>query len=170
MFHIFNFIFTGSPQKLTFVIALMNIIDMLSFLPYLLFLLLFEDLYVYDENDSSFKSNLRSEIHPDSVRRLIHIIRILYVLRIFKLVRYSPGLQTFAETIKKSAAELGLLLLFFAMGVLFFSTLGYYAEMHESETAFTSIHASFWWAIGTMTSVGFGDIAPTTSLGKIIGN
>lgn len=57
--------------------------------------------------------------------------------------------------------------LFVAMVI--FSSAAYYAEVGEKETQFTSIPGAFWWAIVTMTTVGYGDIAPVGVWGKLVG-
>ena len=74
-----------------------------------------------------------------------------------------------AHTMRKSYKQLCLLLLFVFMGMLIFGSLCYFAEKDVEDSAYTSIPESMWWAIQTMTSVGYGDLFPTTVMGKLIG-
>lgn len=133
-----------SPSKWKFFISVLNIIDLVSIIPFYI------TLPMEDSANVSSLAVLRS-------------VRLVRVFRIFKLSRYSRGLQILGHTLKASLRELGLLFFFLCMGVVLFSSAVYYAEIsNEDGNDFLSIPHSFWWAIITMTTVGYGDITPKT--------
>ena len=168
--------FAGAPQKWEFVKGAMNIIDVLAILPYYL------DLFMSapdssPEHDGSDYTTITPRLDPEEeedqgnfaeIQKLMKVFSILKILRVIKIARHSTGIQSIAFTLKHSYKELGLLMLFLAMGVLIFSSLCYFCEK-DADTGFTSIPASFWWAIITMTTVGYGDISPQTGPGMFVG-
>lgn len=105
-----------------------------------------------------------------STTAILRVIRLVRVFRIFKLSRHSKGLQILGMTLKASLRELGLLMFFLLIGVILFSSAIYYAEAGSERSYFKSIPDAFWWAVVTMTTVGYGDMVPHDFWGKVVGS
>lgn len=96
------------------------------------------------------------------------MLRLTRLFRIFKLNRYSKSLSVIVSIIKNKKDELisTLFIMFFI--IVISSTLMYYFENAVQPEAFPNIIASFWWAVATLTTVGYGDIYPITTIGKVL--
>ncbi|ESO88437.1 hypothetical protein LOTGIDRAFT_179090 [Lottia gigantea] len=151
--------FVCCPYKVRFCTRPMNIIDFLALLPDVVAICA-SWVGVFPVGDSGLKT-------------FILLVRVMRVLRIFRLMRFFPGLWLLFYTLKASINELLLMLLFVIIGMLVFSSLIYYAEERENfpkRENFPSIPQAFWWAIITMTTVGYGDVSPVTNLGYLVGS
>ncbi|XP_053261837.1 potassium voltage-gated channel subfamily C member 2 isoform X4 [Podarcis raffonei] len=151
-----------SPNKLEFIKNLLNIIDFVAILPFYLEVGL---------------SGLSSKAAKD-VLGFLRVVRFVRILRIFKLTRHFVGLRVLGHTLRASTNEFLLLIIFLALGVLIFATMIYYAERigarpndpsASEHTEFKNIPIGFWWAVVTMTTLGYGDMYPKTWSGMLVG-
>ena len=96
----------------------------------------------------------------------LRALRLLRVFRILKLTRYMGESTNFAIALKESRAKIAVFLSFVVIICIILGTIMYLVESPES--GFTSIPTSVYWAIVTLTTVGYGDISPITPLGQLI--
>ena len=144
------------PNKCDFFKELFNWIDLCSVIPfYVVKIIIAIDL----------------ELETSEVLLFINALRLVRIFRILKLTRHFSGLKILGHTIRASAKELMLLFLVLIIGVLIFAVLIFYAEQinEASVNDFQDIPLSFWWAVVTMTTLGYGDMHPRTGLGYVVG-
>lgn len=101
--------------------------------------------------------------------RSVRTLRLLRMLRVFKFSRYSRGVHVMLDVLKKRKEELVAALGMLVTLLIVASTVVYYAERNVQPEKFSSIPVSMWWGITTLTTVGYGDMAPVTLLGRIFG-
>jgi voltage-gated potassium channel len=101
--------------------------------------------------------------------RILRAIRLIRLARLLKIGRYSEALKLFGKVLKAKKEELiaAVFLLFILLIVS--SSLLYYVENQAQPDKFSSIPASMWWGVVTLTTVGYGDIFPVTPIGKFLG-
>uniref|UniRef100_A0A1I7ZIY2 BTB domain-containing protein n=1 Tax=Steinernema glaseri TaxID=37863 RepID=A0A1I7ZIY2_9BILA len=111
-------------------------------------------------------------LDEDAPKDVVEFLSMIRILRLFKLTQHHRGLQILIHTFRASAKELILLVFFLILGIVIFAALVYYAEKTEENPGnqFTSIPLGLWWAIVTMTTVGYGDMVPRTYLGRLVGS
>lgn len=133
----------GAPwrKRLRYITSPMGLIDLAAVLPFYL-------------------------VHSYSID--LRILRILRLLRIVKFTRYSTAFGRIVEVFRLQRNAL--LTSFFLMGIAVVLSAGvlYVVESSAQPEAFGSIPAAMWWAICTLTTVGYGDVTPVTALGKAV--
>ncbi|MBL4940633.1 MAG: ion transporter [Colwellia sp.] len=117
------------------------IIDLLAFLPFLIALF--------------FTIDLRT-------------LRLIRVLRLLKLTHYFKGFNIFITVIAKELKSITAAMMVMVFLIIIAASLMHSVEGTIQPQAFGSIMHSFWWAVVTMTTVGYGDVVPVTALGKVI--
>jgi voltage-gated potassium channel Kch len=138
----------SAPVRRHFVLSAMGIVDLLAILPYFVTLPLKQEL-----------NDVRSFL-------VMRALRLFRVMRVFKLSRYSVGFKILLHTIVDSVEQMRPILFCTIIAVTVFASVEYLVEGPEGE--FMSIPHSMWWAVQTMSSVGYGDIVPLTPLGRLI--
>ncbi len=131
-------------SRLTFIFSGYGLIDLLAILPFYIPIFIALDF------------------------RFLRILRLFRFVRILKINRYNNSLNLIWTVIKEKKSEL-IVTGFVTFIVLFMSSfIMYYIEGDVQPDQFPNILAAFWWAIATLTTVGYGDVYPVTSIGKIL--
>jgi len=128
--------------RLRYMISPMALIDLLAILPFYLAMLFSVDL---------------------------RFLRVMRLLRVLKLTRYSSAMTMLFDVFRKEARVIGASIFVLAILLVVASSAMYLAEHDIQPEGFGTIPRSMWWAIITMTTVGYGDVVPITGLGKTIG-
>ena len=100
----------------------------------------------------------------------LRFLRALRLLRIIKLTRYSASMTLLFQVLREEARTVGAAMFVLLLLLVIASSLAFVVEgsSDASSEAFSSIPAAMYWAVITMTTVGYGDVVPTTSLGKLL--
>ncbi len=99
----------------------------------------------------------------------LRFLRVFRLLRLLKLTRYSPAIEMLGRVLYNERRALFSALLFMLVLLVFASSLMHLIEQKAQPEAFGSIPAAMWWAVVTLTTVGYGDVSPVTPVGKLLG-
>ncbi|NXX39116.1 KCNG2 protein, partial [Tricholaema leucomelas] len=151
-------------DKCAFLRAPLSLIDLLALLPFYVSLML--DLPSSGSGGRPGAAGSKYLERAGLALRLLRALRILYVMR---LARHSLGLRSLGLTVRRCARHFGLLLLFLCVAMALFSPLVYLAESElGAKQEFTSVPSSYWWAVISMTTVGYGDMVPRSIPGQVV--
>ncbi|QXP59109.1 ion transporter [Olleya sp. HaHaR_3_96] len=130
--------------RLKYIFSFMGIVDLASILPFYLPFIVSLDL------------------------RIIRLLRLFRLLRVLKLNRNFKSLAVIRSVIVKTKNEILVSAILVFILLIIASTLMFYIENKAQPEAFENIGQALWWAVATLTTVGYGDIYPITGLGKIM--
>nr|XP_060467804.1 potassium voltage-gated channel subfamily G member 2 [Panthera onca] len=151
-----------AESKCAFLRTPLNIIDILAILPFYVSLL--AGLAAGGAGAGAGGAALLER--AGLALRLLRALRVLYVMR---LARHSLGLRSLGLTVRRCAREFGLLLLFLCVALALFAPLVHLAERElGARRDFSSVPASYWWAVISMTTVGYGDMVPRSLPGQVV--
>ena len=131
--------------RLRFACSAMAIIDLLAILPFYL-----------------------ASVFTGVDLRFIRILRLFRLLRLFRASNLTGSFDDLAHVVRSKRKELGISTAMLVLIVVISANLMYLAEHTEPGTTFTSVPAALWWGMMTITTIGYGDMYPTTPLGQMI--
>ena len=102
--------------------------------------------------------------------RIVRVLRLARLIRIAKIGRYSLALRTLRHVVLSRMPDLFGLSFVLLVMLLLSSALMYHLEHSAQPEVFSSIPASMWWGIVTLTTIGYGDMAPITMEGRMLGS
>jgi voltage-gated potassium channel len=100
---------------------------------------------------------------------LVGAVRLLRLFRLFKMGRYIRSIRLLGAVLRDKRQEMYLVVTVLTIVLIMISSLMFYVEHEAQPDAFSSIPASMWWGMVTLTTVGYGDVFPITMLGKFFG-
>jgi len=99
----------------------------------------------------------------------LRFLLVFRLMRLLKLARYSPALASLGRVLREERRALGAAIFVMMVLLMIASTAMYHAERHVQPEVFGSIPDAMWWAMATLTTVGYGDAIPATAFGRILG-
>ena len=100
--------------------------------------------------------------------RIVRLLRVARLMRIFKISRYTKSLRLVGNLIVQKRSELATTIFITFILILLSSTIMYDLEHEVQPDKFPNIVSTFWWAVATLTTVGYGDVYPVTGWGQFI--